>query len=113
DLNVFLGSLERDKRLVDLTAPELEARMADLPERALPFAAWDSFALGQSARPKALFEFALRRFAPASPALPTHEMPAVLRLLPLNRADDFNFENVLLPHAWNTRRFGVVSGAAV
>ncbi len=114
ELNAFLSKLESGKRLVDLTQAELEAAMADLPERTQPFAAWDSFALGQSARPKALFEFALRRFAPSSGPLPVvEETAAVLRLLPLNRADDFGLGRASLPHAWNTQRFGVLSGAAV
>jgi len=114
ELNAFLGPLESGKRLVDLPSAELEARMADLPERSLPFAAWDSFALGQSARPKALFEFALRRFAPACAALPVSlETAAVLRPLPLNREDGFGLGSASLPHPWNTQRFGVLCGAAV
>jgi hypothetical protein len=114
ELNVFLDLLESDKRLIDLAPAELEAHMADLPERSRPFAAWDSFALGQSARPKALFEFALRRFGPACAALPTVvEAVAVLRPLPLNREDEFDLGNSSLPHAWNTQRFGVLSGVAV
>lgn len=114
ELNAFLTEFESGKRLVDLTQAELEVRMAELPERALGFTAWDSFALGQSARPKALFEFALRRFAPSSGPLPVvEETAAVLRLLPLNREDGFGLGRASLPHAWNTRRFGVLSGAAV
>lgn len=114
ELNAFLGPLEDGKRLVDLSPAELERRMANLPERALPFAAWDGFALGQSSRPKALFEFALRRFAPASGRYPNvEETAAVLRALPLNREDGFELGDASLPHAWNTQRFGVLSGAAV
>ncbi len=114
ELNAFLAPLESGKRLVDLAPAELEARMADLPEGTRSFAAWDSYALGHSARPKGLFEYALRRFGPASVALPIAvETAAVLRPLPLNREDGFSHERVLLPHAWNTRRFVVVSGAAV
>ncbi|WP_371142409.1 hypothetical protein [Burkholderia cepacia] len=114
ELNGFVEALETGKRLVDLTPPELESRMADLPERALPFASWDSFALGHSARPKALFEFALRRFAPSSGPLPVvEETAAVLRMLPLNRQDGFRLEDASLPHAWNTQRFGILSSAAI
>lgn len=114
ELNAFLAPLENGKRLVDLTAAELEARMAALPERALPFAPWDSFALGQSSRPKALFEFALRRFAPACEPLPvTLETAAVLRALPLNREDGFDVGDASLPHAWNTQRLAVLSSAAL
>lgn len=114
ELNAFLGPLEDGKRLVDLSPADLERRMANLPERALPFTAWDGFALGQSSRPKALFEFALRRFAPASGRYPiVEETAAVLRTLPLNREDGFEHGYASLPHAWNTQRFGVLSGAAV
>lgn len=114
ELNAFFGPLEGGKRLVDLSQAELESRMADLPGRALPFTAWDGLALGHSSRPKALFEFALRRFAPASGPLAVAEKTAtVLRALPLNRDDGFWTCDASLPHAWNTRRFGVLSGAAV
>lgn len=114
ELNAFLGPLERGKRLVDFSPAELESRMAGLPERALPFSAWDGFALGQSSRPKALFEFALRRFAPFSAPLPVvEETAAVLRALPLNRENGFTLGDASLPHVWNTQRFGVLSCAAV
>jgi hypothetical protein len=114
ELNAFLGPLESGKRLVDLPSAELDARMAALPERSRPFAAWDSYSLGHSARPKGLFEFALRRFGPACVALPVApETAAVLRPLPLNREDGFGLGSASLPHAWNTQRFGVISGAAV
>lgn len=114
ELNAFLAPLEAGKRLVDLAPAELEARMADLPERSRPFAAWDSYALGHSARPKGLFEFALRRFGPACVALPvTVETAAVLRSLPLNREDGFGLGSASLPQPWNTQRFGVLSGAPI
>lgn len=114
ELNAFLAPLEAGKRLVDLTAPELEARMADLPERSRPFAAWDSYALGHSARPRGLFEFALRRFGPACVALPVAvETAAVLRSLPLNREDGFGLGSASVPRPWNTQRFGVLSGAPI
>jgi len=114
ELNAFIDKLESGKRLVDLSPDELARRMADLPERALPFTAWDSFALGQLARPKALFEFALRRFAPLSGPLPVvAETAAVLRVLPLNREDGFGLGDASLPHPWNTQRFGVFSSVAV
>lgn len=114
DLNAFLAPLERDKRLVDLSPTELESRMRDLPGRDLPLTAWDGFALGQASRPKALFEFALRRFAPASEPLPiAHEPVAVLRPLPLNREDGYALSDASLPHAWNTQRFWVLGGVAV
>lgn len=113
ELNAFLYPLERGKRLVDLSPAELETRMADLPGRALPWSGWDGFVLGQPSRPKVLFEFALRRFAPSSGTLPVAEKsPAVLRVLPLNREDGFSLDDASLPHAWNTQRFGVLSGAA-
>ncbi|MEO0606245.1 MAG: hypothetical protein AAF211_32750, partial [Myxococcota bacterium] len=93
---------------------ELEARMADLPERSQSFAAWDSYALGHSSRPKGLFEFALRRFGPACVALPIAvETAAVLRSLPLNREDGFSPGSASLPQPWNTQRFGVLSGATI
>jgi hypothetical protein len=114
ELNAFLGPLEGGKRLVDFAPAELEARMADLPERSRPFAAWDSYALGHSARPKGLFEFALRRFGPASVALPVAvETAAVLRPLPLNREDGFGLDSASIPQPWNTQRFGVLSGAPI
>ena len=114
ELNAFLGPLEGGKRMVDFAPAELEARMADLPERSQPFAAWDSYALGHSARPKGLFEFALRRFGPASMALPVAvETAAVLRPLPLNREDGFGPGSASSPQPWNTQRFGVLSGASI
>ncbi|MCC4321479.1 hypothetical protein [Streptomyces malaysiensis] len=114
ELNAFLGPLEGDKRLVDFAPAELEARMADLPERSRPFAAWDSYALGHSARPKGLFEFALRRFGPACVTLPVAvETAAVLRPLPLNREDGFGLGSASIPQPWNTQRFGVLSGAPI
>lgn len=114
ELNAFLGPLEGGKRLVDFAPAELEARMADLPERSQPFADWDSYALGHSARPKGLFEFALRRFGPACVALPVAvETAAVLRPLPLNRADGFGLGSASIPQPWNTQRFGVLSGAPI
>lgn len=114
ELNAFLAPVEGGKRLVDLAPAELEARMAELPERSQSFAAWDSYALRQSARPKGLFEFALRRFGPACAALPVAvEKAAVLRPLPLNREDAFELASASLPHAWNIQRLGILSGAAV
>jgi hypothetical protein len=114
ELNAFIDRLETGTRLVDLTPAELEHRMADLPERVLGFQDWDSFALGQSARPKALFEFALRRFAPSSgPLTVVDETAAVLCALPLNREDGFDPGTASSPRAWNTQRFGVLSGVAV
>jgi hypothetical protein len=114
ELNAFLGPLEGGKRLVDFAPAELEARMADLPERSRPFAAWDSYALGHSARPKGLFEFALRRFGPACVALPIAvETAAVLRPLPLNREDGSGLGSASVPRPWNTQRFGVLSGAPI
>jgi hypothetical protein len=114
ELNAFLGPLEGGKRLVDFAPAELEARMADLPERSRPFAAWDSYALGHSARPKGLFEFALRRFGPACVTLPVAvETAAVLRPLPLNREDGFGLGSASIPQPWNTQRFGVLSGAPI
>lgn len=114
ELNAFLAPLEGGKRLVDLAPAELEARMADLPERSQSFAAWDSYALGHSARPKGLFEFALRRFGPACVALPVAvETAAVLRSLPLNREDGFGLGSASVPRPWNTQRFGVLSGAPI
>ncbi|MFJ8253765.1 hypothetical protein [Streptomyces sp. NPDC094466] len=114
ELNTFLAQLEGGKRLVDRASVELESRMADLPERSRPFSAWDSYALGHSARPKGLFEFALRRFGPACVALPVAvETAAVLRPLPLNREDGFGLGSAFIPQPWNTQRFGVLSGAPI
>ncbi|MFD5879574.1 hypothetical protein [Streptomyces yangpuensis] len=114
ELNAVLAQLEGGKRLVDLASAELESRMADLPERSRPFAAWDSYALGHSARPKGLFEFALRRFGPACVALPVAvESAAVLRPLPLNREDGFGLGSAFIPQPWNMQRFGVLSGAPI
>ncbi|MDY0059832.1 MAG: hypothetical protein RBU45_08490 [Myxococcota bacterium] len=114
ELNAFLDPLECGKRLIDLSPAELEIRMANVPERGLPFSAWDGYALGQSAKPKALFEFALRRFAPASGPLPmVEETAAVLRALPLNREDGFSLGDASLPHAWNTQRLRVRGCAAL
>jgi hypothetical protein len=113
-LNAFLAPLEGGKRLVDLAPAELEARMADLPERSRPFVAWDSYAFGHSARPKGLFEFALRRFGPACVALPVAvETAAVLRPLPLNREDGSGLGSASIPQPWNTQRFGALSGAPI
>ncbi|WP_280258450.1 hypothetical protein [Nocardia wallacei] len=114
ELNIFLAPLEGGKRLVDLAPLELEARLADIPERSRSFASWDNYTLGHSARPKGLFEFALRRFAPACAALPiTVETAAVLRPLPLNRADGPGLGGASIPQPWNTQRFGVLSGAPI
>ena len=114
EINALLDGLEEDHRLVDLPAPELEERFARLPGRVGGFAAWDAFALGQAAQPKALFEFALRRFGPSSQPLPVvDERPAVLRTLPLNREDGFDLSQAPIPQAWNTQRFGVLGGVAV
>jgi hypothetical protein len=114
ELNTFLGRLEGGKRLVELAPAEFESHMANLPERLQQFADWDNYALRHSARPKGLFEFALRRFGPACTALPaTVETAAVLRPLPLNREDGFDLWRASLPKPWNTQRFGVLSGTAV
>ena len=114
ELNAFLDKLERGTRLVDLSQTEVEDRMSNLAERTQNFSVWDAFALGQSARPKALFEFALRRFAPVSGPLPVVEGPAVvLRALPLNREDGFDLGDTSLPEPWNTRRFGILGCLAV
>jgi hypothetical protein len=114
ELNAFLAPLEGGKRLVDLAPRKLEAQLADLPERSRPFAGWDSYALGHSARPKELFGFALRRFGPACVALPIAvETAAVLRPLPLNREDGFGLDSASIPQPWNTQRFGVLSGAPI
>ena len=114
ELNAFLGTLEGGKRLVDFAPAELEARMADLPERSQSFAAWDTYALGHFARPKGLFEFALRRFGAACVALPVAvETAAVLRRLPLNQEDGFDLNSASIPQPWNTQRFGVLSGAPI
>lgn len=114
ELNAFIAPLEGGKRLVDFAPAELEARMAALPERLQSFAPWDSYALGHSARPKGLFEFALRRFGPACEALPVAvETAAVLRPLPLNGEDGFELGSASIPQPWNTQRFGVLSGAPI
>ena len=114
ELNAFLDKLECGTRLVDLSQTEIEDCMSSVAERTRDFSGWDAFALGQSARPKALFEFALRRFAPVSGPFPVVEGPAVvLRALPLNREDGFDLGDTSLPEPWNTRRFGVLGAVAV
>lgn len=114
ELNAFFELLEDESRVVDLAPAELETRVARFPGRAGAFTAWDAFALGQSAPPKALFPFVLRHFAPSSEPLRVfNERAAVLRPLPLNREDRFNLGEASLPHPWNARRYGVLSGVAV
>ena len=114
ELNAFLDKLESDTRLVDLGQPEFEDRMSNFAERTRDFSGWDAFALGQSAHPKTLFEFALRRFGPVSGPLPVVEGSAVvLRALPLNGEDGFDLGDTSLPEPWNTRRFGVLGAVAV
>ena len=114
ELNAFLDKIESDARLVDLGQPELEDRLSNLTERTRDFSGWDAFALGQSAHPNALFEFALRRFGPVSGPLPVAEGPAVvLRVLPLNGEDGFDLGDASLPEPWNTRRFGILGAVAV
>ena len=114
ELNAFLDKLENGTRLVDLSQTELEDCMSSIAERIRDFSDWDAFALGQSAHPKTLFEFALRRFAPVSGPLPVVECPAVvLRALPLNREDGFDLGDASLPGPWNTRRFGVQGTVAI
>ena len=114
ELNAFLDKLERNTRLVDLSQTKIEDRMSNLAERTQDFSGWDAFALGQSAHPKTLFEFALRRFGPMSGRLPVVESPSVvLRALPLNGEDGFDLGDASLPDPWNTRRLGVLGAIAV
>ena len=114
ELNAFLDKLESGTRLVDLSQTEIEDCMSSIAEGTRDFSGWDAFALGQSAYPKALFEFALRRFGPVSGPLPVVEGPSVvLRELPLNREDGFDLGDTSLPEPWNTRRFGVLGAVAV
>ena len=114
ELNAFLDKLESGTRLVDLSQTEIEDCMSSIAERTRDFSGWDAFALGQSAHPKTLFEFALRRFGPVSGPLPVVEGPSVvLRELPLNGEDGFDLGDASLPEAWNTRRFGVLGAVAV
>lgn len=114
ELNCLLDGLESQGRLVDLSPAEVDARMASLPGRGGSFASWDHFLLGQSGRPKTLFDFVLRRFAPNShPAQRVEEQAAVLRPLPLSRDDGFGLGSASLPAPWNTRRRGVFSGIAL
>ena len=114
ELNAFLDKLESGTRLVDLGRAEFEERMSNLAERARDFSGWDAFTLGQSAHPKILFEFALRRFGPVSGPPPVVEDPAVvLRALSLNREDGFDLGDTSLPAPWNTQRFGILGCVAV
>ena len=114
ELNAFLDKLESGTRLVDLSQTEVEVCMSSIAERNRDFSGWDAFALGQSAPPKTLFEFALRRFGPVSGPLPVVEGPAaVLRALPLNREDGFDLGDASLPESWNTRRCGILGCVAV
>lgn len=114
DVNRLLDGLESQGRLVDSSPSDLDARMASLPGRDGSFASWDQFLLGQSGRPKALFDFVLRRFAPsAHPAQPVDDPAAVLRPLPLSREAGFDLGSASLPAPWNTRRRGIFSGIAL
>ena len=114
ELNAFLDKLESGTRLVDPSQTELEDCMSSIAERTQDFSGWDAFALGQSAHPKTLFEFALRRFGPVSGPLPVVEGPSVvLRELPLNGEEGFDLGDTSLPEPWNTRRFGVLGAVAV
>jgi hypothetical protein len=114
ELNRLLDGVEGQGRLVDLSPAELDARMASLLGRDGAFASWDHFLLGQSGRPKTLFDFVLRRFAPNShPAQRVEEPAAVLRPLPLSRDDGFGLGSASLPAPWNTRRRGIFSGVAL
>ena len=114
ELNAFLDKPESGTRLIDLSQQEFDDYLSNLSERTQDFSGWDAFALGQSARPNPLFEFVLRRFGPVSGPLPVVERPAVvLRVLPLNGEDGFDFGATSLPQPWNTRRFGVLGAVAV
>jgi hypothetical protein len=114
DVNRLLDSLESQGRLVDSSPPDLDARMASLPWRHGSFGSWDQFLLGQSGRPKTLFDFVLRRFAPNShPTQSVADPAAVLRPLPLSRNDGFDLASASLPGPWNTRRRGIFSGIAL
>jgi len=114
ELNGVFDRLESSGRLIDLSPADLEARMAGLPGRDGSFASWDHFLLGQSGRPKTLFDFVLRRFAPNShPAQHVEGLAAVLRPLPLSRDDGFDLGPASLPSPWNTRRHGIFSGVAL
>lgn len=114
ELNAFLDMLESGGRLIDLSQRELDDCLSNLSARTRDFSGWDAFALGQSAYPKTLFEFALRRFGPVSGLLSVVESPSVvLRALPLNREDGFDLGDVSLPDPWNTRRLGVLGTVAV
>ncbi|RKG48489.1 hypothetical protein D7X30_40680 [Corallococcus sp. AB011P] len=114
EVNRLLDGLESQGRLVDSSPPDLDARMASLPGRDGSFASWDQFLLGQSGRPKTLFDFVLRRFAPSSqPAQRVDDPAAVLRPLPLSREDGFDLGSASLPAPWNTRRRGIFSGIAL
>lgn len=114
ELNGVLDGLESQGRLVDTSPTDLEARMASLGGRDGSFASWDHFLLGQSGRPKTLFDFVLRRFAPSSGlSQRVDDRAAVLRPLPLSRDDGFDLGSVSLPAPWNTRRRGIFSGIAL
>lgn len=114
ELNRLLDGLESQGRLVDLPPTDLDARMGRLPGRDGSFASWDQFLLGQSGRPKTLFDFALRRFAAiAHPTQPVDVPAAVLRSLPLSRDDGFDLGSASLPAPWNTRRRSIFSGVAL
>ena len=114
ELNATLDLLESGRRLIDLSQRELDDCLSSLSARTQDFSDWDAFALGQSAHPKTLFEFALRRFGPVSGPLPVVESPSVvLRALPLNGEDGFDLGDASLPDPWNTQRFGVLGAIAV
>lgn len=114
ELNGLLDGLETQGRLIDLPPSDFEARIAGLPGRDGSFASWDHFLLGQSGRPKTLFDFVLRRFVQPPHAAPRVEDPAaVLRPLPLSREDGFDLGSSSLPSSWNTKRRGICSGVAL
>ena len=114
ELNATLDLLESGGRLIDISQRELDDCLSSFSARTQDFSEWDAFALGQSAHPKTLFEFALRRFGPVSGPLPVVESPSVvLRALPLNGEDGFDLGDASLPDPWNTQRFGVLGAIAV
>ena len=116
ELNVVLDSVERDgRRLVDDSAEVVRQRSASFPGRDYDFSGWNQFLLGRAGRAEDLFDFALRRFAPAAEVTsqPTRARSAVLRALPLNTDDGFSSTVAAFPAAWNTRRATVASSLAL
>ena len=114
EINAIFDSLESEAgRLIDASRDEIENRCAKLPGRDLDFSNWNQILLGRSGRPQDLFDFVLRKFAPAA-MLTTfsqgEETATVLRHIPLTSEDGPDPNQVFQPGCWSTRRHRIMSG---